>query len=285
MSTDVEHFSGPHAFHGEGPVWHAPWGGLRHVDMLAGDVLRLDADGALVERIHVGAVAGALRPRRGGGMVVSVERGFALVDDDNHVETLPELWDDRNVRMNEGATDPDGRFYCGSMAYDMTPGAGSLYRLDPSGTTETVLSSVTCSNGLAWTADGATAYYTDSMTHRIDAFDYDGERGLTGRRPFAAVSEDDGLPDGLTVDRDGGVWVAFYGGSAVRRFGADGAFEEVLELPVTQVTACTFGGPDLDELYITTSRENVPDGEQPAAGSVYRARPGVAGLPVVPFAG
>jgi len=285
VSTEVEHFSGPYAFHGEGPVWHAPWGGLRHVDMLAGDVLCLDADGGLVERVHVGTVAGALRPRRGGGMVVGVERGFALVDADGRVETLPELWSDPNVRMNDGATDPDGRFYCGSMAYDQTPGAGSLYRLDAGGATSLVLDSATISNGLAWTADGATAYYVDSTTHRIDAFDYDSDAGLTGRRPFATVPEDDGLPDGLTVDAEGGVWVAFYGGSAVRRFAPDGSVEGVLELPVTQVTACTFGGPDLDELYITTSRENVPEREQPDAGSVYRARPGVVGLPVVEFAG
>src|SRR3712207_658762 len=123
------------------------------------------------------------------------------------------------------------------------------------------------------------------MTHQIDVFDYDGEAGLTGRRPFVTVPEEDGLPDGLTVDRDGGVWVALYGGSSVRRYGADGALEEVLELPVTQVTACTFGGPDLEELYITTSRETVPDGEQPQAGSLFIARPGTGGRPVVPFAG
>jgi sugar lactone lactonase YvrE len=285
VSAAVEHFSGPYAFHGEGPVWHAPWGGLRHVDMLAGDILCLDADGGLVQRLRVGTVAGALRPRRGGGMVVGVERGFALVDADDRVDTLPELWSDPNVRMNDGATDPDGRFYCGSMAYDQTPGAGSLYRLDPGGAVSVVVDSATISNGLAWTADGATAYYVDSPTHRIDAFDYDSDAGLTGRRPFVTVSEDDGLPDGLTVDREGGVWVAFYGGSAVRRFAPDGSVDAVLELPVTQVTACTFGGPGLDELYITTSRENVPEGEQPDAGSVYRARPGVAGLPVAEFAG
>jgi sugar lactone lactonase YvrE len=218
-------------------------------------------------------------------MVVAVERGFALVDGDGRVETLPELWDDRGVRLNEGATDPDGRFYCGSMAYDMTPGAGRLYRLDPSGEVSVVLPSVTCSNGLAWSPDRATAYYVDSMTHRIDAFDYDRTSGLTGRRPFVTVPDGHGLPDGLTVDREGGVWVAFFGGSAVRRYGADGAIEEVLDLPVTQVTACTFGGPELDELYITTSRQEVPDAEQPEAGSVFRARPGVAGLAVTPFAG
>jgi sugar lactone lactonase YvrE len=124
----------------------------------------------------------------------------------------------------------------------------------------------------------------DSPTHRIDVFDYDAEAGLTNRRPFVTVAEHDGLPDGLTVDREDGVWVAFFGGSAVRRFSTAGTLEEVLDLPVTQVTACTFGGDALDELYITTSRENLPDDQQPAAGSVFRARVGVAGLLPAPFA-
>jgi len=285
MSTQVEQFTEPLAFHGEGPVWAEAWGALRFVDMLAGDILCLDPGGALVERLHAGTVAGAFRPRRDGGMVVGVERGFALVDGENRVETLPELWHDRSVRMNDGATDPDGRFYCGSMAYDMTPGAGRLYRLEPGGAVTVVVPSATCSNGLAWTADGRTAYYVDTMTHRIDVFDYDAEAGLSGRRPFAAVPEADGLPDGLTVDREGGVWVALYGGAAVRRYGPGGELDAVLELPVTQVTACTFGGPGLTELYITTSRETLAEGDQPPAGSVYVARPGVGGLPVVAFAG
>jgi sugar lactone lactonase YvrE len=285
VSVAVDRVTESLAYHGEGPVWAEAWGGLRFVDMLAGDVLSLNRDGTLAERLHVGTVAGALRPRAGGGMVVGVERGFALVDEDGSVTTLPELWDDPAVRMNDGATDPDGRFYCGSMAYDLSPGAGRLYRLEPGGAAELVLESVTCSNGLGWTADGRTAYYIDSGTYRIDAFDYDRAAGLTSRRPLVSVPEEHGFPDGLAVDRDGGVWVAFFGGSAVRRYGPDGAIEETLELPVTQVTACTFGGPDRDELYITTSRENVPDGEQPEAGSVFVARPGVAGLPVTPFAG
>lgn len=277
----AERFSEPVAFHGEGPVW---WQGLRLVDMLAGDIVALGDDGTLADRLHLGRVAAAFRPRRAGGFVVAVERGFALVDDGGAVEVLPELWDDAGVRMNDGATDPHGRFYCGSMAYDMSAGAGALYRLDPDGDTSVVLPSVTCSNGLAWSPDGASAYYVDSLTYRIDVFAYD-ESGLTARRPFAAVAADDGMPDGLTVDREGGVWVALYGGSAVRRYNPEGRLDEVLELPVSQVTACTFGGPALDELYITTSRLEVPEGEQPEAGSVFRADPEVAGLPPVPFAG
>lgn len=286
MRTAVEQFSEPVAHHGEGPVWWPDWPGLRFVDMLAGDIATLDADGRLVDRLHVGSVAAAFRPRRAGGLVVGVERGFALVAADGGVEELPPVWDDESVRMNDGACDPEGRFYCGSMAYDESPGAGRLYCLDPSGAVSVVLSSATISNGLAWAPDHATAYYVDTPTHRIDAFDYDADAGLTGRRPFVAVPEaGDGSPDGLTVDSDGGVWVALYGGSAVHRYTAAGELDEVLELPARQVTACTFGGPALDELYITTSRQGLAPDEQPVAGSVFRARPGVPGLPALPFAG
>jgi sugar lactone lactonase YvrE len=185
--------------------------------------------------------------------------------------------------MNEGGCDPDGRFYCGSMAYALTPGAASLYRLDPDGSVTTVLGDLTISNGLEWSPDGRLAYYVDSATGRIDVMDYDGDRGLTHRRPFATV--DAGSPDGLTVDSEGGIWVAIWGGHAVHRFTPEGALSEVVELPVTQVTACTFGGADLDELFITTSREGLPASEEPVAGSLFRVRPGVTGLPVRRFAG
>src|SRR5205085_11085603 len=125
----AEQLTAPVAFHGEGPVWSARWGGLRWVDMFAGDVLALAADGE-VERRHVGDVAAALRPRRGGGAVIGVRRGFALEDPDGTLRTLPEVWRGDAVRMNDGGCDPAGRFLCGSMAYDESPGAGALYRLD-----------------------------------------------------------------------------------------------------------------------------------------------------------
>ncbi|MDQ3879909.1 MAG: SMP-30/gluconolactonase/LRE family protein, partial [Chloroflexota bacterium] len=110
------------AYHGEGPVWWERWGGLRWLDMLAGDVLSLAADGSVARR-HVAAVVAALRPRRQGGAVLGIERGFALEHPDGTLAPLRELWADEGVRMNEGGCDPDGRFYCGSMAYDKTPGA------------------------------------------------------------------------------------------------------------------------------------------------------------------
>jgi sugar lactone lactonase YvrE len=117
--------------------------------MLAGDVLFLADDGT-IDRRHVGNVAAVLRPRRQGGAVIGVERGFALEEADGTLTHLGELWSDTNIRMNEGGCDPDGRFYCGSMAYDQRPDAGALYRLDPDGSVHVVLENVTISNGLEW---------------------------------------------------------------------------------------------------------------------------------------
>jgi sugar lactone lactonase YvrE len=279
-----EQVTDPVAYHGEGPVWSGRWGGLRLVDMLAGDVLSLRRDGA-VDRRHVGTVAAAVRPRAHGGAVIGVERGFALEEPDGSLTTLAELWPDPGVRMNEGGCDPDGRFYCGSMAYDKSPGAGALYRLDPDRSTHVVLDDVTISNGLEWSCDGSLAYYNDTETYRVDVFDYDRHSGLGNRRPFVHVTPGDGRPDGLTVDAEGGVWVALNHSGTVRRYTPSGALDAVVEVPARQVTACTFGGERLDELYITTSRENLPPGDDPLAGAVFRAEVGVRGLPVREFAG
>jgi sugar lactone lactonase YvrE len=282
VTVPVEQITGPVAFHGEGPVWSERWGGLRWVDMLAGDILSLRNDGA-IDRRHVATVAAAVRPRRQGGSVIGVERGFALEDADGTLTHMQDLWSDDRVRMNEGGCDPDGRFYCGSMAYDQRPGAAKLYRLDPDGSVHVVLEDLTVSNGLDWSPDGSRAYHNDTATYRIDVFDYDGESGLSRKRVFAATEPY--RPDGLTVDGEGGVWVALSNGGAVRHYAADGALDEVIELPSKKVTACTFGGPRLAELFITTSQENVDVDADPLAGSLFRAKPGVTGLPVREFAG
>jgi sugar lactone lactonase YvrE len=277
----VEQVTGVVTCHGEGPVWSQRWGGLRWVDMLAGDVLSLQADGSIV-RAHVGAVAAAVRPRREGGAVIGIERGFALEEPDGTVTPLEAVWSDRSVRMNEGACDPDGRFYCGSMAYDQRPGAASLYRLDADGSVAVALRDVTVSNGLDWSPDGALAYYNDTDTHQISVFDYDATSGLTARRVFAEVA---GRPDGLTVDAEGGVWTALSDGGVVQRYTPQGVLDAVIDVPARKVTACTFGGPRLDELYITTSREGLAAGEDLLAGALFRTEPGVTGQPVKEFAG
>src|SRR3712207_6309640 len=147
MST-VEHVTDPIAYHAEGPVGSTPWGGLRWVGMLAGDLLTLRTDGR-VDRLHVGEVAAFVRPRSRGGYVVGVERGLAFADGPDDVPTrAPSLWTDPGIRMNEGGCDPAGRLYAGSMAYDQAPGAATLYRIDPDGTVTTVLDAVTISNGM-----------------------------------------------------------------------------------------------------------------------------------------
>ncbi len=276
----AEQVTEPVADHGEGPVWWPGWGGLRWVDMLAGDVLSLDATGG-VHRLHIGDVAAVVRPRTAGGMIAAVERRVVLLDADDRPEgAFPELWTDPGVRMNEGACDPDGRFCVGSMAYDSGPGRGRLNRIDPDGTTAVLLDAVTVSNGLAWSPDGATVYYNDTPTGRVDRFDYAGGE-LTGRRPFATVPS----PDGLCVDAEGHVWVALWGGHAVVRLDPAGREVGRIEVPASQVTACTFGGPDLDQLYVTTSRHGVDRAAEPLAGSLFRADVGVRGLPTLPFAG
>jgi sugar lactone lactonase YvrE len=280
----VEQVTDPVAYHGEGPVWSQSWGGLRWVDMLEGDVLSLADDGA-IERRHVGTIAAALRPRSRGGAVIGVERGFALEGADGTLTHLDELWTNDSVRMNEGGCDPDGRFYCGSTAYDQQPGAASLYRLDADLSVRVVLKGVTVSNGLEWSPDGSRAYYNDTATYQISVFDYDTDAGLTNRRVFVDLSDEEKRPDGLTVDEQGGVWVALSNGGAVRRYTPDGALDEVVEVPARKVTACTFGGPDLDQLFITTSREDLELGDDPLAGSLFRAAVGVSGLPVREFAG
>lgn len=282
----AEQLTEPIADHGEGPVYSPRWHGVRWVDMLAGDILELRPEGS-VGRQHVGSVAAMIRPRRDGGHVIAGERGLLLSDDDRldaPVRALPEVWSEKTVRLNEGGCDPAGNLYVGSMAYDAHPGGGRLYCFGPDGSPHEILTSVTISNGLEWSPDGNLAYYVDTPTGRVDVFDWSPETDLTHGRPFATV-EGRGAPDGLTVDADGGVWVALYGGSAVHRYTPAGHLDEVVELPVSQVTAVTFAGVGLDQLIITTSRQSKGDAAEPPAGALFRATPGVRGLPVRPYAG
>lgn len=268
-------------YHGEGPVWSPAWGGLRWVDMLSGDLLTLRADGS-VDRLHVGGVAAFVRPRTGGGFVVALERGLGLADGPDAMPVaLPDLWSDPGVRMNDGGCDPAGNLYAGSMPYDRTPGAGSLYRISPQGEVSVVLPHVTVSNGIDFSPDGRHAYYNDTATGGTDVFDVVDDE-LVRRRPFH--SADGGWPDGLTVDSAGNVWVALNGVGRLRCYSPQAEILEDVDLPVRRVTACTLGGPDLRDLYITTSREDLVDPE-PSAGAVFRMRVGVPGRPVLAYAG
>jgi sugar lactone lactonase YvrE len=275
------------ATHGEGPVWDAGAQALRWVDMLAGDLLTMNRAGQ-ISRLHVGTVAAAMRPRAAGGLVVATERGFSLLDQDGQVETEIGAFSDPAARMNDGGVDRQGRFLCGSMDYGESEPRAALYRLDPDQQVSPVLTGVTISNGIAWSPDGDRMYYIDSATRQVDVFDYDTATGEPReRRPHALVQTDHdaSVPDGLALDAEGGVWVAVYGEHAVRRYDQDGELDMVVELPVEHVTACTFGGEDLDELFITTSRQELPPEADTVAGAVFHTRPGVRGVPTGTFAG
>ena len=281
--------------HAEGPYWSDTWGGLRWVDMLAGDIMHLDetgavrsvqaAPGALLGEERQGSitrlstpskVVACVRPAVSGGAVLALEKGFALEDADGSIEPLPPLWDE-DIRMNEGTVAPDGSFLVGTMAYDQRPGAASMWRLRPDGTTTREFGDLTISNGLAFSADGTTAFYVDTPTGRVDLFDWSDEQGLVGRRPFADLSDEEGFPDGLCLDAEGRVWVAMHSGHQVLGLDERGGVAERIAVDARQVTACAFGGADLSTLFITTSRENLPAGEDPAAGSLFAVQPGVRG--------
>ncbi len=278
---DLEQVTDAICYHGEGPVWSPSWGGLRWVDMLAGDVLTLRPD-ASVERLHVGDVAAFLRPRTRGGWVVATERGLALADEPDGIpQPWFDLWDDPSVRMNEGGVDSEGRLWAGTMGYDRVRGSATLYRVAADGSVRVVIPDATISNGIDLSPDATLAYYDDTPTGRTDVFDVvDGE--LLNRRPF--VTHATGHPDGLTVDSAGNVWVALNGAGRVRCFSPAGELLAEVELPVRLTTACTLGGDDLRDLYVTTSRENLDDPE-PQAGALFKVRVSVPGQPVRAFAG
>ena len=271
---------------GEGPRWDAASRRLLWVD-IEGRALHLfdparDDDRAIPLDDRVGAAA----PTESGGVLVALADRLAVVDpDDESVRTLVELPHGPGLRLNDGACDAAGRFWVGSMALDEAPGAAALYRYSSDGGLERVLDGVTLSNGLGWSPDGGTMYYVDSPTYRVDAFDFDVATGaISGRRRWVAIERDAGIPDGLAVDDEGGVWVALFGGAAVRRYGPDGALDRVLAVPAEKVTACCFGGDDGRSLYVTTAAIDVGD-EQPLAGSVFVTEVDVSGPPARPFAG
>ena len=280
------------AVHGEGPAWDAASGDLLWVDMLGDRLHRTKPDGRDATVGFDQPVCVAV-PRRGGGLALALGDGLWLEDPDGRRRrvfaiTQPDA-PDGPIRMNDGKCDPQGRLWAGSMAYDARVGAGSLYRLDTDGTTHEVLGNVTISNGLAWTPDGTTLYFIDTETGRVDVFDQDPATGSIGRRrPAVRVNPEHGQPDGMTIDDDGALWVALWGGSAVHRYDPKGRLDTVVELPCSQVTSCAFGGAGLDELYITTSPYGMSSADrigQPLAGGLFRIRPGVTGPAAVPYAG
>ncbi|UQU62336.1 SMP-30/gluconolactonase/LRE family protein [Couchioplanes caeruleus] len=220
---------------------------------------------------------------RPGTWLAATGTGFALITGGGAVRALtaPEPVTDRPWRMNDGVADRTGRFWAGSMACDQSPRSGALYRLDPDGSVRTVLRDLTIANGPAFSPDGRTMYLSDTPLGHIDRFDVDPATGeLSGRRPFARLDPDHGAPDGLTVDAEGHVWAALFGGAAVHRYRPDGVLDRRVPLPARQPTSvCLVGGT----LVITSGRGGL-DGPGPDDGAVLvtDAGPGVRGIPALP---
>ena len=256
----------------EGPRWDAATRRLLWVDIEGCElhILESEEDRA----IGLDAMVGAAAPTSSGAVLVALADRLALVDlADESVRTLVRLPHGSALRSNDGACDAAGRFWIGTMGLDQTPGAGALYRYD--GRLQRVLDDVTISNGIAWTRDDTRMYYIDSPVQRVDIFDFELASGrVDDRRPFVSIDESEGIPDGLTVDDEGGVWVALYGGSCVHRYDESGHLDAVLAVPAENVTSCCFGGDDGRSLFVTTA---APD------GNVYVTQPGVSGPPAHVF--
>ncbi len=264
------------------------------MDILAGKLhrARLGMDGAFAnpETFAIGRPVGAVAPALGGGYVLAAAQGFLFLDESGAITELATATSRGDVRMNDGACDPQGRFWAGTMAYDESPGAGSLYRLELDGGCTTVLTGLTISNGIGWSPDGTTMYLNDSGIGCLDVFDFEGETGAISRRRTLWCSADPPVvPDGLTVDEDGAIWVALWKGGMVNRYAPDGALLSSLTMPVRRPTSCAFGGPDRATLFVTTA-QGTPDEDgsarQPDAGRVFSVTGlGVRGLPALSYRG
>ena len=272
---------------GEGPYWVPEDDCLLWVDIPRGRLHRTYFPSGETASMDLGTVS-AVFPAVGGGLLTAGGCRLAL-----HLPAeRGEQWTTRviaevpvreGIRFNDAGVDPAGRVWVGSMHTEESEPLGELYRLDAAGVLTMVVKGVTVSNGLGWSPDGLRMYYADSPTRKIDVFDYDPATGEAfRRRVFADLSAFDGVPDGLTVDADGCVWVAIWGGGVLRRFAPDGTQDAVLQVPVSQPTSCAFGGPGMTDLYVTTARVGLTATEledQPLAGRLLRLHPGPVGLP------
>jgi len=290
MTLDIEPVSGSPVELGEGPHWNAVACELTYVDILNGAVWGWrPRDDRRWKIRYPGEVSAAL-PRASGGRLVAIDHELRTYGADGMREVIGAAELDLNhTRFNDCRCDPAGRLWAGTMSRKRWPGTAALYRLVPGGQLEQVITGTTISNGLGWSPDGARMYFIDSLTQRVDVFDYDIRTGeAEGRRAFAHVAVEAGLPDGLTVDAEGCVWVALFGGGALRRYSPDGELEAHIQLPASHPTCPAFGGEDMQTLFVTTSRHRLnaaERAEQPLAGAVLALRPGATGLAGAMYAG
>lgn len=275
---------------GEGPLWDHDRGILIFVDIHQRRVHIFDPSDGGHRVFEMDRPVTALGLTSRGDWIAAAGAGFARLDPDGRLQPIVEVEPaSRRTRMNDGAVDPAGRFWAGTMSLDGVEGQGTLYRLDPDGRVTPVISPITTSNGPAWSPDGRLMYYVDTRTRRVDVLDFDAATGEAGnRRVFVDFTGAEGRPDGVIVDAEGGVWVGLWLGHAVHRYTPDGRLDTIVEVPAACATKCAFGGADLTDLYITTARAPLDEAgrrAQPTAGGLFHVRPGVRGLPAVPYRG
>jgi sugar lactone lactonase YvrE len=279
-------------FLGEGCQWDEVRGELYWVNLYDGQFFRARADGPRVEiiqRFDLGGNVGAVAPyeSRTKGWIVAKDTSLYHLSEAGELDLLIELDAGSDVRVNDGAADPWGNFWIGTMAHDGAPGRGTLFRYDARSSLETVVTGVTISNGPGWSPERRTMYYVDSGPATIYSFSVDEGGSVSGQRVFAqldAVRE--GSPDGLCVDAEGALWVALWGGREVRRYAPSGEPIARVMIDSPNPSCCTIGGANGTTLYVTTAREELSDDDlanEPYAGRLFCAEVGVSGLALGAF--
>ena len=277
---------------GEGPVWHPEEQALYWVDIIGKRLHRYDPTNGSDTHQTVGSMLGAAVPTRGGGFLLAMQDGIYKLNKFGEgapeLAVRPEEMSDK-IRFNDGKCDPRGRFWAGTMGLGNSgPGLGTLYRIGSDLVPHAMVRGVSTSNGLAWNPERGIMYYIDTPTRQVVAYDYDLETGaIANGRTAVSVAKEDGFPDGMTIDEEGKLWVAHWGGGHVIRYDPDtGAKLERIPVPAALCTSCAFGGPNLDELYITTARTGRTEEQlaaEPASGGLFRIRLSVRGLQTVLF--
>jgi sugar lactone lactonase YvrE len=277
---------------GEGPHWDADQQRLVWVDIEREQLHVYDPAGDADTAYDVGCKIGAAVLCQSGGVMLATHHGFENFDLNTLQKTLvadPESHRPDN-RFNDGKCDSRGRFWAGTMSMVREPEAGSLYVLETDGSVRRLFGGVTTSNGLGWSPDDATMYYIDTPTLQVAAFDFDAAAGtIDNRRVIITFPPDVGRPDGMTVDAEGMLWIAHWDGAQISRWDPHrGQLLDTVRLPARRVTSCVFGGPHLDQLFITTARHGLDQAtldQQPLAGGLFVLEPGVRGLPTNRYGG
>lgn len=269
---------------GEGPIWDADAGLLHWIDIKAGRLHRFEPATGNRFSADVGEEIGAVALRASGGLIAVLRSGFANLDMETGEKTPiidPES-DTAGNRFNDGAVDAAGRFWAGTMDDAEQDASGALYRLDGDGRVTRLRDGFVISNGIGWSPDGGTMYFTDSTRQRIVAYDFDPASGdIGGDRTFVQLGDGGGFPDGLTVDAEGGVWSALWDGHRLMRFTPEGELERSLPMPVPRPTSMAFGGDGLGTLYITSARIGLDEGAlsaAPLSGGLFAVDTGIKGL-------